>query len=138
MVAGKLYLKKRAVYIYKVYIIRSPNIEQVYIGTTKHPLSYRFSKHVYHAKINYNCYSKHIINAGNAYIELLDICETDSKSDLEEIEGGWQEMFKDKLINKNRAGRGSIEKRKKYYEDNKERITKKQKEWRDNNKRTSE
>ena len=47
-------------------------------------------------------------------------------------------MFKDKLINKNRAGRGSIEKRKKYYEDNKERITKKQKEWRDNNKRTSE
>ena len=51
----------------KIYKIISPNTEKMYIGSTILPLDLRFSLHKSHK----NCTSMHIINEGDAYIDLI-------------------------------------------------------------------
>ena len=51
----------------KIYKIISPNTEKIYIGSTIVTLKQRFSIH----KSNKNCTSMHIINEGNASIDLM-------------------------------------------------------------------
>jgi hypothetical protein len=63
----------------KVYAIRSPNTEKVYIGSTVVALSKRFSQH---KKATSGCRSKEIIDADDSYIELVVACPCNSKEEL--------------------------------------------------------
>ena len=78
----------------KIYTIRSPSTDKVYIGSTTTPLSKRFSKH----KCQYNIYvnpekrtlymtSYDILKHGDAYIELLELYPCNSKEELTQREG---------------------------------------------------
>jgi hypothetical protein len=68
----------------KIYALRSPNIDKVYIGSTTVPLSKRLGQH----KASKNtCTSKQIIDAGEAYIELVEACPCESKDQLNKREG---------------------------------------------------
>jgi hypothetical protein len=63
----------------KVYSIRSPHTDKVYIGSTVASLSKRFSQH---KRTTHNCSSKQIIDAGDAYIELIEASPCNSKEEL--------------------------------------------------------
>jgi hypothetical protein len=63
----------------KVYSIRSPHTEKVYIGSTVMSLSKRFSQH---KRTIHRCSSKQIIDAGDAYIELIEASPCNSKEEL--------------------------------------------------------
>lgn len=63
----------------KIYAIRSPHTDKVYIGSTVVPLAKRFSQH---KKSTSGCRSKEIINACDSYIELVEACPCNSKEEL--------------------------------------------------------
>ena len=86
-----------------IYGIQSPNLpNSIYIGKTKLKLNIRFTTHT--NPIN-RCTSKHIINAGNAYIELLDTCPLDfNQDDILQIETEWILRYREmgfNVVNKN-------------------------------------
>jgi hypothetical protein len=86
-----------------IYGIQSPNLlNSIYIGKTKLKLNIRFTKHTEHSN---RCSSKHIINAGNAYIELLDTCPLDfTQDDILQIETDWILRYREmgfNVVNKN-------------------------------------
>ena len=62
-----------------IYIIKSPNISTQYIGATFHTLQKRFSSHKSSSNTST---SKIIIDAGNAYIELVELFNCDTKFEL--------------------------------------------------------
>lgn len=68
----------------KIYAIRSPNTQQVYIGSTIVALSKRMGQHK--ATTN-KCSSKAIIDAGEAYIELIEAFPCESREQLNKREG---------------------------------------------------
>ena len=103
-----------------IYAIRSPNSDKFYIGSTVCKLSKRFSLHksVYKSYINGVIgpltSSVKIFELGDAYIELLEQMNCDSKSQLEKREGDLIRLHKDCCVNRCIAGRN----KKQYYEDN--------------------
>ena len=75
----------------RIYIIRSPNTEMVYVGSTIQKLHRRFKKHIYDWRTRYerSANSKLILDKGDAYIELLEEVQVESKEELEIIEQKW-------------------------------------------------
>ena len=119
----------------KIYVIRSPSTDKIYIGSTiEKYLSNRFGGH----KSNYknflngkyhNVTSFEIIKLGDSYIELLELFPCNSKLELCKREGEMIREHKLNCVNKNIAGRAKKEYQKEYKIDKKEKITKYQKEY---------
>jgi len=101
----------------KVYCIRSPNTDKIYIGSTFNILRKRFS---HHKSINNKTLSTEIISAGDAYIELISEHQNVNKEQLLKFEGMCIRENAN-CINKITAGRSgkecredNIEKQKEY------------------------
>jgi hypothetical protein len=88
----------------KIYAIKSPSFDKVYIGSTTQPLSIRFSEHKSHykrylaGKRNYTS-SYALIKLDDAYIELLQECKCDTKRELLAEEAKQMLAMKDKIVN---------------------------------------
>lgn len=68
----------------KIYAIRSYKTDDIYIGSTTTVLRKRLAKH----KITKKFISSHLImEHGDAYIELIELCPCNSKEELEKREG---------------------------------------------------
>jgi len=98
----------------KIYTIRSPHTEKIYIGATCETLCRRFTSH---NRKNNGASSKDIIILGDAYIELLENFSCNNKEELNKREGELIRQYKDQCVNIAIAGRTQKE----YREDNKER-----------------
>lgn len=105
----------------KIYVIRSPNTESVYIGSTTRPLYERFSKHKASKKLcqaqqgKYNYVSSFdILEAGDAYIELLCDFPCERREQLNRREGQYIRATHN-CVNRCVAGRSGAE----YYQENK-------------------
>lgn len=126
----------------KIYVIRSPNINKYYIGSTAQPLHKRFHDHKKKYENGNNLTTSVLVfDAGNAYIELLELCSCNSRIELNKREGELLREHKDKLVNKYLTGQTveeySIKNRKNaasFYEINKEKINKKAVVYREANK----
>ena len=97
-------------YVGRVYAIRSPSTENVYIGSTTQPLSKRMSQH--RDKFNYMigsgdmskwCQSFYVLDSLDAYIELISEHENISKDELKKFEG-MAIREEPNCVNKNVAG----------------------------------
>jgi hypothetical protein len=108
----------------KIYSIRSPNIDKYYIGSTTQQLCRRMKDHR-----NDTCTSKIIIEAGDSYIELIENYPCNNREELAKREGELIRLHKDNLVNRCIASRTNKE----YYEEYKQEIKIKQKQWYDNN-----
>lgn len=115
----------------KIYLIASTRTNDVYIGSTTLKLTQRFGthKHGYLANI-YNS-AREVFKHGVEFatIALLEDYPCNSKDELLEREGWWQDIYGEQCINKNRAGNRSKANiaAKKYYQDHKEEIAEKYK-----------
>ena len=107
----------------KIYVIKSPQTDLYYIGSTTLPLCKRFTRH----KADYKSYLKgifpfitsfKIIELGDAYIELLEEVNCENRKQLEKHEGGLIKLHKSNCVNKIMVGRTKNE----YKNDNKEMI----------------
>lgn len=117
-----------------VYAIRShSDPELVYIGSTCNTLSRRMVQH----RMAYNRYLKgtgnnvtsfKVLEAGEAYIELIEAYPCSSRMELNRREG--QIMRETECVNKHIAGRTKQE----HYQDNKDQINQKHREYYENNK----
>ena len=67
----------------KIYAIRSPNTNKIYIGSTCQDLNKRFNGH----KHSNTTTSQEIINSGQAYIELIKNYNCNNKIELRLKEG---------------------------------------------------
>lgn len=78
----------------KIYAIRSPQTNKIYIGSTTQSLRKRFSLHKcdnYNPKRNDKvCTSKDIMDFEDAYIELLELFPCNTKEELNKREGELQ------------------------------------------------
>lgn len=108
----------------KIYSIRSPNIDKYYLGSTTQTLCKRMVGHR-----TDNATSKQIIDAGEAYIELIENFPCNSKEELRKREGELIRLHKADLVNRCIAGRT----KKIYYEDNKDILLQKVKTYYQNN-----
>jgi len=113
----------------KIYCIRSPNTDLIYIGATCQQLSTRMCEHRRNFKQGGTITSKVIIGFGDAYIELIENYPCNNKEELDKKEG---ELIRttDNCCNKLIAGRTRNE----YYVDNKESILEKVKDYYQTNK----
>ena len=133
----------------KIYAIKSPNTNKIYIGSTCHDLESRLKEHKY----AFNCYNNgknkytssfQIISRGDPYIELLKECPSIYKHQILYEEGEFIRLYKNNCINKRRENVSYQEKleyaqeyyklynqkyfdkisvqKKNYYQENKERI----------------
>lgn len=105
----------------KIYTIRSPNTDKIYIGSTVQQLHKRFGDHKYeymNQDVKYRMTSSKIIACGNSYIELLENYPCNSKSELEKREG--ELIRENKLIAVNRHI--PLRTDKEYREDNADKI----------------
>jgi hypothetical protein len=137
----------------KIYAIRSPNTDKYYIGSTATTLCKRFYDHkIKYTNKVYQTTSCLIFEAGEAYIELIELYPCDSKVELNKREGELQRENKEMIVNKNMAHRTPEQneeycklwkeqnkeahtlQRAAYYQDNKEEIIIKQKAYVDANK----
>jgi hypothetical protein len=81
----------------KIYAIRSPNCEKYYIGSTTQLLCRRM---VEHRCLSHKVKSsKQIIDAGEAYIELIENFSCNNKEELRKREGELQRQFKESITN---------------------------------------
>jgi len=116
----------------KIYVIRSNNTNNVYIGSTTRPLSERMGEH----RTRYNCNrgksSAEVLKHGGAYIELIEEYPCDNREQLCKREGEVMRATEN-IVNKVIAGRAhkesrdehKVEKKRhnvKYYNENKEQI----------------
>lgn len=111
----------------KVYTIRSPHTDKIYIGSTCQPLHKRFYKH----KNKLNTSSKEIVLLGDSYIELLEDIKCENRNQLHKREG---ELIRENIltcVNKCIAGRTAKE----YRVDNNKLLAVNQKKWKDVNKK---
>jgi len=100
----------------RVYTIRSPNTDEVYVGSTFNPLYKRLDGHKrayksYKGGKHINITSIKILEAGEAYIELLEQYENLTKEQLNRYEGEYIRKTQN-CINKKVAGRTIKEYRK--------------------------
>jgi len=113
----------------KIYVIRSHQTDQVYIGSTTQSLAKRFSCHKSNYKINkLDISSFEILKYDDAYIELIEEYPCDNKMMLNRREG--EIIRQNNCVNKFIAGRT----RQEYEEENKDKIKEQKKEYRENNK----
>jgi hypothetical protein len=114
----------------KIYVIKSKQTDDVYIGSTIRTLKIRLSKHkndykrYMRGKTNYIS-SFEILKYADCYIELICKYPTNSKKELE-IKEGLIIKNTPNCCNERIAGRTPKE----YYNDNKETIDKYNKKWR--------
>ena len=116
--------------IYKIVNDEMPNM--VYYGSTCNTLRQRFSEH----KTNYNrCSSKKLFEFGKAQIILVEKFPCNDRIELNQRERFYIEN--NECVNKNipiRTPKEYKEKKKEWYEANKEKITDQKKEWYEANK----
>ena len=125
----------------RIYIIRSPNTDMVYIGSTTGKLNKRFNKHHSDWRRDSKKGSSFLIlEKGESYIELIEEVQVENKRELDILEQKWIERTPNN-VNKNKAyiSKEGIKKRqdefsKKYYQDHKERILENLREHRKKNK----
>jgi hypothetical protein len=98
-------------YLGRVYCIRSPSTEQIYIGSTINILSKRMAVHraIFQYYIGSGdekrwCQSFYILNYLDAYIELLSEHNNISKDELRRLEGEAIRANKNICVNKCIAG----------------------------------
>jgi len=116
----------------KIYCIRSPNTDLVYIGSTTQPLSKRFYNHKKDFKSNKRYKNSfEILKYGNTYIELIENYPCNSKEELNRREGEIMRNTPNRC-NKTIAGRTMKE----WIDDNKEKLRQLRKERYKNNKET--
>jgi hypothetical protein len=97
----------------KIYVIRSHQTTDIYIGSTTILLCNRLAKHKYEYKINQRYYTSYeIIKYNDAYIELLEEIECETKEQLRAKEGYYIRSMN--CVNKKIDGRT----KKQYYKDN--------------------
>ena len=108
----------------RIYIIRSKQIDKVYVGSTFETLNERFRLH----KLKQDCTSVEILKYPDATIELLECYECENDEELRKREGYY--IRQHDCVNVRIAGRT----RQEYYQDNKEKISQKDKERYENNK----
>lgn len=117
----------------KIYVIRAPGTDDVYIGSTTKALSARMASH----KCLYKKWKEGTTNKTSSfpliekegcYIELVENFPCNSKEELNKREG---EIIRSTpaAINRCVAGRTTQE----YKEENKDHLAEKSKEWRENN-----
>ena len=117
----------------KIYVLRSHQTEDIYIGSTTTKLSKRLYNHKQHFKCwkngkhNYTS-SYELMKYDDCYIELLEKYSCENKMELHRREG--QLIREMDCVNKRIPGRTHRE----WYDDNKERKKEYNKEWRENNK----
>jgi hypothetical protein len=117
--------------IYKIYSVS--NEELVYYGSTTETLTSRLAKHVYEYNNNkICCNSKLIFDAGDYKIELVENYPCVNKQQLNKKEAEY--IRNNKCVNKYIPDRTSKEWFEKYYENNKEKILEKNKDYKKNNK----
>ena len=117
----------------KIYIIRSPHTEEVYIGSTIQTLCKRMGQHregytKWKSGNNHFLTCFKLIELGDAYIELVEECPVENKNQLERREGEIMRQTEN-CINKIIAGRT----RQEHFKDNRDSIISKVKEYRANN-----
>ena len=122
----------------KIYALRSYKTTMIYIGSTTQTLSQRLGGHKGDykrwLKTNKNwCSSFEIIKQGDCYIELIEYADCKTRAELRKKEG--ETIRKLDCVNKVKYVEGkTIEEtkqyRKKWDEDNKERIRQREKEYR--------
>ena len=81
----------------KIYIIKSPNTNRVYIGCTIKSLKERMYGH---NSLKNSCYSMDVINAGEAYIELLEDYPCNNKLELENREKHYMKFYYNICVNR--------------------------------------
>ena len=117
----------------KIYVLRSNQTDDIYIGSTTQPLYKRIHQHKKcfnrwkNGNRNYVT-SFELIKYDDVYIELLELCPCSSKIELHKREGEFIRSMK--CVNKNVAGRTDKE----YYEENKDKISEQMKEYYEENK----
>ena len=108
----------------KIYKLWSPEGDEIYIGSTTQSLALRKSKH----KINRDTSSKMLFEKyTDVRIELLEEYPCDNKEQLNKKEGEY--IRNNNCVNRRIAGRTNNEYNKEYYEDNKEKILNRHKEY---------
>ena len=127
----------------KIYVLRSHQTEDIYIGSTTTKLTKRFHQHKQHFKRwkngerNYVT-SYELMKYDDVYIELLQGYSCDSKMELHKREGEFIRSVD--CVNKRIEGRTQKEWRednkydKEYYEKNKDKIIQQKKEYYEENK----
>lgn len=132
----------------RIYSIRTHQTDDIYVGSTTQILCRRMCKHRSHfkhiderpTKIGSSC---ELMKYDDAYIELLEEQDFESKDAMRKCEGKWIRQLK--CVNKRIEGRSLqewkddnidviVEKRQQYYEKNKDEKLEKAKEYRENNK----
>ena len=117
----------------KIYVLRSNQTDDIYIGSTTQPLYKRIHQHKKdfrrwkNEKRNYVT-SFELMKYDDAYIELLELCPCDSKMELCRREGQLQREMN--CVNKEIAGRTQKE----WCDDNKDKIKMREKIYREENK----
>jgi hypothetical protein len=134
----------------RIYIIRSPNTEMVYVGSTILTLKQRFIIHISGWRYNQHCSSHLVLEKGEAYIELIEEVKIESERELDMLEQQWIDNTPN-TVNKKRAYRSEEERlqthrdcnrkyrevhaekitemRKKYQKEHREEIAEKQKKY---------
>ena len=115
-----------------IYCIKSPNTEEIYIGSTTNDLQRRFDYHRY----DYNNRKGHITSSkifdyGDAYIEMMEEMEFDDIKQLRKKEGEYQSTMK--CVNKQIECNDKKQYDKEYYWKNREKRLQYNKEWSENN-----
>lgn len=114
----------------KIYIIRSPNTANVYVGATVQMLSARFSKHTSKFRKGTNkTKAVEVLKYGDAYIELLESFPCDNIDESNARERYWIRVFEEHKVNKQIPGRTSAE----YRRDNRQRYNELSRKYTKNN-----
>lgn len=85
----------------KIYTVRSYQTDKFYIGSTCNSLSKRMHQHIQENPRNINNGNSvwEIVRMGDAYIELLENCPCDSRSELLKRQGELIRENKEKVVN---------------------------------------
>ena len=131
----------------RIYVVKSPNTNMVYVGSTTLSLKERFDSHLsdWRTKDSKSCStSRLIIDEGDAYIDLLEEVQVESVRELAKFEQQWLDKIPN-TVNRIRAYISEKEKKdkqkiyhethkkehlqsfKKYYETHREKVLKQQK-----------
>lgn len=109
-------LKRNPYHTAKLYVIRSPHTEKVYIGATTTTLGDRMVVHrSRHKRNTMQCRAKEIFDCGDAYIELVKEVHCDTRAELAQEEAAVLAAHPT-AVNKNKPGRSRAQ----WLEDNRE------------------
>ena len=111
----------------KIYIIRAPGTEQIYIGSTVLPLAKRLYQH---RRLQGGCRSKELIAIPGHDIELLEDYPCATVEELRRREGWHIRENAGRVVNKAIAGRTQAE----YFAEHAEKYRARANEWYRNNK----